>query len=57
MFSGWLYLYFTDQTEKRTRTRFKDLQSAPLTKGRAAGTVAYNSDKTAGIVKIEWRDS
>lgn len=49
VFSGWLYLYFTDQTG--------DTYSLGIfSSTKQQHTVAYNSDQP-GIVKIEWRDS
>ena len=47
--SGWLYLYFTDQTGDRYSL---GLYSST----KQQHTVAYNSSQP-GIVKIEWGDS
>ncbi len=48
-FSGWLYLYFTDQTNDRYSLGI-------FSSTKQQHTVAYNSDQP-GIVKIEWGDS
>jgi hypothetical protein len=48
-FSGWLYLYFTDQTGDRYSLGL-------FSSAKQQHTVAYNSDQP-GIVKIEWGDS
>jgi len=48
-FSGWLYLYFTDQTGDRYSLGL-------YSSAKQQHTVAYNSSQP-GIVKIEWGDS
>jgi hypothetical protein len=47
--SGWLYLYFTDETGDRYSLGL-------FSSTKQQHTVAYNSDHP-GIVKIEWGDS
>jgi hypothetical protein len=47
--SGWLYLYFTDQTGDRYSLGI-------YSSTQQQHTVAFNSDQP-GIVKIEWGDS
>jgi hypothetical protein len=47
-FSGWLHLYFTDQTGDRYAL-------GVFSSTKEQHTVAYNSDQP-GIVKIEWTD-
>lgn len=47
--SGWLYLYFTDQTGDRYSLGI-------YSSTKQQHTVAYNSSEP-GIVKIEWGDS